>query len=682
MPCILGGMRITLADGNPQWCSDIGGDWTEEPGLIPNPDEAATLQQSTIGTSYPGPALQDPQKLSNLFSRPVGTSYSMGQGVQRSFTEPGLGYPNTDDFGRPLQSFKEGNTNFGVLRDRAVTKQNTDAFNNKGIHWNSMVDPSNPQDARSMEVLQQLQIKEDRDKKIAELGSYNIPNPMEQFRGGVRGPLSPSTSPDTLESLQQAQQKHVQDWADTDDFGNPLSTNFEGNTNFGLLRDRAVTKFSEDAYNERNRYGVGGARPDTIFMDGKKDSMGLLGAKPTVKTPWSESDVLPLSGTDSPVDGTDVNLGLITTSEAEERGVDMDLQNANGEKIYAGIKEFSDWVLPDQESIDFVSGFITDPGKRAAYIQYMKDNPGTSIIAAAGAVGAGKMLKKGWGVIKKSKWFKDRYRKTLVRNNKTTGKFESYSAGNGTLAGDAAKVIVGGVVVDKALNEGDGLGGALGTATENTVKTTTEPTAVTTTTPTTPTTVTTTKPTKPTTPTDGLISGKNTPANKPAIDAGQKGLLDATKTKGFWSTPIAGGAGAWDNRLFRLGEMMAYMGTPLSKRGDNPSKRWTSANTEASKLKQALSKARGIAGGKATTAQRALWKEMVKAQSQNLKDKYMADKGGFLGLFKMKKEEQERRATALAQNEMVIKYEMIGFNIEPTGANYIKFLELRSKGLI
>jgi len=123
MPCILGGMRITLADGNPQWCSDIGGDWTEEPGLIPNPDEAATLQQSTIGTSYPGPALQDPQKLSNLFSRPVGTSYSMGQGVQRSFTEPGLGYPNTDDFGRPLQSFKEGNTNFGVLRDRAVTKQ-------------------------------------------------------------------------------------------------------------------------------------------------------------------------------------------------------------------------------------------------------------------------------------------------------------------------------------------------------------------------------------------------------------------------------------------------------------------------------------------------------------------------------------------------------------------------------
>jgi hypothetical protein len=521
-----------------------------------------------------------------------------------------------------------------------------------------------------MEVLQQLQIKEDRDKKIAELESYNIPNPMEQFRGGVRGPMSPSTSPDTLESLQQAQQKHVQDWADTDDFGNPLSTNFEGNTNFGLLRDRAVTKFSEDAYNERNRYSVGGARPDTIFMDGKKDSMGLLGAKPTVKTPWSESDVLPLSGTDSPVDGTDVNLGLITKSEAEERGVDMDLQNANGEKIYAGIKEFSDWVLPDQESIDFVSGFITDPDKRAAYIQYMKDNPGTSIIAAAGAVGAGKMLKKGWGVIKKSKWFKDRYRKTLVRNNKTTGKFESYSAGNGTLAGDAAKVIVGGVVVDKALNEEGGIGGALGTAktggSTGKIDGLLKPTA------------------KDATSTGreigplnkkGIFQKSDAPANKPAIDAGQKGLLASMKEPGYWSQPIAGGAGAWDNRLFRLGEMMAYMGTPLSKRGDNPAKRWTSANTEASKLRQALSKASGIAGSKATTAQRALWTNMVKAQSSKLTDKYMLNRGGILGWNKMSVEDQKAIALEKAQSEMTTKYQMIGIGIEPTDANYILFIE-------
>jgi hypothetical protein len=55
---------------------------------------------------------------------------------------------------------------------------------------------------------------------------------------------------------------------------------------------------------------------------------------------------------------------------------------------------------------------------------------------------------------------------------------------------------------------------------------------------------------------------------------------------------VEGGAGKWDNKLFRLGEMMSYMGTPLSKRGDSPAKRWTSANTEQSKIKAAIEKER------------------------------------------------------------------------------------------
>jgi len=84
-----------------------------------------------------------------------------------------------------------------------------------------------------------------------------------------------------------------------------------------------------------------------------------------------------------------------------------------------------------------------------------------------------------------------------------------------------------------------------------------------------------------------------------------KGLLDKMGTKDFWMTGIEGGAGGWDNRLFRLGEMMAYMGTPLSKRGKNPAARWTAANTEQSKIKAAIEKARLEAGkgetGKALT---------------------------------------------------------------------------------
>ena len=76
-------------------------------------------------------------------------------------------------------------------------------------------------------------------------------------------------------------------------------------------------------------------------------------------------------------------------------------------------------------------------------------------------------------------------------------------------------------------------------------------------------------------------------------------IWDKMQTKGFWMDGVEGGAGAWDNKLFRLGEMMAYMGTPLSKRGDSPAKRWTSANTEQSKIKAAIEKERIKADAKA-----------------------------------------------------------------------------------
>ena len=70
------------------------------------------------------------------------------------------------------------------------------------------------------------------------------------------------------------------------------------------------------------------------------------------------------------------------------------------------------------------------------------------------------------------------------------------------------------------------------------------------------------------------------------------------KTKDYWMTGIEGGSGAWDNKLFRLGEMMAYMGTPLSKRGDSPAKRWTAANTDSAKVKAAIRKAQIAADAK------------------------------------------------------------------------------------
>ena len=62
-------------------------------------------------------------------------------------------------------------------------------------------------------------------------------------------------------------------------------------------------------------------------------------------------------------------------------------------------------------------------------------------------------------------------------------------------------------------------------------------------------------------------------------------------TKDYWLKGMKEGSGGWDNRLFRLGEMMSHMGTPLSKRGDSPAKRWTNARTAADKLKAEIAKA-------------------------------------------------------------------------------------------
>ena len=92
------------------------------------------------------------------------------------------------------------------------------------------------------------------------------------------------------------------------------------------------------------------------------------------------------------------------------------------------------------------------------------------------------------------------------------------------------------------------------------------------------------------------IFGDDKNGSKPSVEEGtkvlneQKSLWDNMQNKDWWFNPVEGGAGDWDNRLFRLGEMMSHMGTPLSKRGDSPSKRWTTASMKAKELEAAKAK--------------------------------------------------------------------------------------------
>jgi hypothetical protein len=80
--------------------------------------------------------------------------------------------------------------------------------------------------------------------------------------------------------------------------------------------------------------------------------------------------------------------------------------------------------------------------------------------------------------------------------------------------------------------------------------------------------------------------------------AGQPPSPPPPPASSYWSdtwdrarAPAAGGSGAWDTNLYRLGEQMSHMGTPLSKRGKGPSDRWTTANTAANTLKASINKA-------------------------------------------------------------------------------------------
>ena len=61
--------------------------------------------------------------------------------------------------------------------------------------------------------------------------------------------------------------------------------------------------------------------------------------------------------------------------------------------------------------------------------------------------------------------------------------------------------------------------------------------------------------------------------------------------------PVAGGAGIWDTNFNRGMEMLEWAGTPLSKRGDHPSKGWRATDTVARKERAALAKAALAASG-------------------------------------------------------------------------------------
>lgn len=108
-------------------------------------------------------------------------------------------------------------------------------------------------------------------------------------------------------------------------------------------------------------------------------------------------------------------------------------------------------------------------------------------------------------------------------------------------------------------------------------------------------TTTTTATDKPTTTTPTTPPAPPAPPGKTVQEMGKTGdipdsIWEQMKTKDYWLKGVEGGSGGWDNRLFRLGEMMSYMGTPLANRGDSPAKRWQSATLKSKELTASANK--------------------------------------------------------------------------------------------
>jgi hypothetical protein len=131
------------------------------------------------------------------------------------------------------------------------------------------------------------------------------------------------------------------------------------------------------------------------------------------------------------------------------------------------------------------------------------------------------------------------------------------------------------------------------------------------------------------------------PANKGEVEGGLSNLWSNMQKPGYWSDKVEGGSGSWDNRLFRLGEMMSYMGTPLSKRGKNPADRWTTAAASANKTAEATKKAQDAAAAKKLKDANYNWK--LKEITDIAGDKFDSWFGTDIPMFGKSKDEQRSR---------------------------------------
>jgi hypothetical protein len=521
MPCYVYGQVTGL---NRAACvgEGMGAEWVDEPSI---------MSQPPIGTSYQGGPLQDPQKLNlmNNLSGPIGASYSGG----------------------PLQD-----------------PQKLNLMNNLNGPIGASYSGGPLQDPQKLNLMNNLN---------GPIGASYSGGPLQDPQKLVR-PIGTSYQGGPL----QDPQKFASMWDDTDDFGNPLTSDAQGRFNFEELRDRAVDKFNVQPYNrpfngEATRTNTSqprmiqtenGLRPMTE-QEMVKDNQYNVGQKIGSIFGQDDASIVRSKTNQAPV--TDKynladwhKLNLMNSFD----GPDSTIGTSYSGGLLQDPNKF-DSALIDRANMNVYKGPMTDrwaakPGDYRIGRSYSmgegdwRDPVGGTEYNYTDTDFAGNPLDTDFEGNVPS----EADRAKIREMRKGTGTGNIYPGDSDTLfdrktvesaVTDSTVTGTSGENMDdgtgSASTEGEGKGSGEGEGKGNTT-----PPAV--------------------------VIKKIATGEVKGKDADN--LWGKIQSKGFWSTPIEGGAGGWDNRLFRLGEMMAYMGTPLSKRGDSPTKRWTTTAKDSS----------------------------------------------------------------------------------------------------
>ena len=394
-------------------------------------------------------------------------------------------------------------------------------------------------------------------------------------------------------------------WDNTDDFGNRLDTDQFGNSNFGLLRDRAVNKQNTNAINGTGMFNSSNRKPGQLSAADipGHGPMNVPGTAPKASGIFDVSSAKDLqypTGPTTPIRDAAAKVSApfvrpfvegsetanpILISEAKnimEKPIQTALEYYTGLKLLKGLN----WASKPLKN-KFIKTYVTRNKKWQAPIKG-KDGKiitgGKEVEKLGLNYGNAAKTVLGGSVVAADLMSDDSEIKggiDTVRNKMTPSQqaqMDNTASSVSNAAGSAIDATTG-FFADR-WNLGNRDNTSVDTATtpnifldpagtdkkvEEVAKVTPEEAAV-------------------NEKTAEEIS-KNTKGTNTADVAdvlnGQKSLFGDMQKPGYWSEKVEGGSGSWDNRLFRLGEMMSYMGTPLSKRGDNPSKRWTTASATA-----------------------------------------------------------------------------------------------------